>query len=255
MKKIYAITFLLLVLTFSIKAQDSPKSRSYNALNESKRFFSIYFSTGINRTKARENTTPGFTEIGIKKEYSFENALQMNLGILIPLIRIIDLDIGLSYHNNSYSSEQPINASSTIVYETKEHLKFISVPVKFKISPFQSRLRLYSEIGFEYARMLDSEISRGRSGTQPSTLALDVLDIRNRNLFFVALGVGLEYRFKRSNIFITGSYNRSISELVKDENRFESPDSVFDTAYVETNKSFSSIAFNVGYGFTIFKKS
>jgi hypothetical protein len=105
-----------------------------------------------------------------------------------------------------------------------------------------------------YTRLLSSEISGNRSGGQPATISENTLETRNKKLFFAGVGVGAQYLMRKGYFFVEVTYFKGTTDMVDSSNRYANASLVFVAGYIDDDFKLNSLAVNLGFAFSIFRK-
>jgi len=257
-------TLILFVLASTVTAQIPPKldssylKKEYNDFVESlkhpkEKLLSIYFSTGITRSYIHVNESFGGNDFGASKEYLALNAQIVNIGTILPLKSKLEFLAGLAYSRNRYGMSY--NIISDISYELIEEISLITLPVGIRYLPFDFKLNPFAKLGLAFSHISQDELSGNRFGGQPYTLLNNnMLKMRNRKLFFMSLGLGLNYKLNYGYLFLEANYNKGFSELVLQSKRFSNDKLIFDVGIIESSKSLNYLDIVFGYVFAVFKK-
>jgi hypothetical protein len=96
--------------------------------------FSVYIATGFNFTKGIPKiqfSSPDPSSLSGKK-YTSESGFQAVVGVFIPLLKKLDVGLGIRYGVAKYSIQDKLIQSFGISYKLKESMTLLSFPFSVK---------------------------------------------------------------------------------------------------------------------------
>ena len=191
--------------------------------------------------------------------------------------------VGADFNYNDYlSAAADLNFSNTTyrhkttdlfgvnkdIVEFMDHQTWVTVPVSFKYSESQGKIRRYGYVGFSFNYLVaanadveinnrDTDASDGQTedllSFTKSLTKVSVMDNRAKlnGSFFV--GGGLKYKYKLEYFYLDLRYSFGIKNMVDTDNRFNSVNEGLPYPYVDDDFRMDNLAISVGYIHPLYK--
>lgn len=151
-------------------------------------------------------------------------------------------------YSNSFSNVDSINRfiESQDITETQA---WLTVPVTVQYQFAQGKFNPYVLLGGSFNYLVSSSF---KGETQTSTenfegATVDLIDQRNRINYSAIAGAGIKLKVGKNHFIAEARFNYGILNQVREENRLNNQELIFDYGYVDDDFKLNSISISLGY--------